>query len=562
MAKMNPSVRPDNPPGERQVYEVLESLPGTQSWRVYHSLNIASHATQERGEADFVIVIPGTGILCLEVKSHTSVSRGSDGLWKLGRQTGQKPFSQAANNARSIRDFLQDQGVLPPATPVAEAVWFTHCEVPQHVRCSIEFHAETLMDRSDFRDRLKNRLAAIVQKSHDRLAARYSSFDRPCELSGKSLNDVCRTLRPRFDASMCLVKAGEEERLALQDEQYEALDVMEDNRAVVFTGPAGTGKTVLAAEKLARSVASGKSAALICFNRALADNLKSRLPGLKDAYIGTFHELLISIADINIPKSADKHFWAVTLPQAAEAVIKRGDFQPFDYLLVDEAQDLASPEHLSTLDDLVAGGLTAGNLALFGDFEHQAIYSQSHGQTLTSVTDLIPGLCVYRLKRNYRNLPRVGGVFESLCQTDKVYTTYRRRDDHTDPIVYSYTETPQQQAALSKALKKLQEEGFSPENIVVLSPRGAGKGTQLIPRQRRKSLPTLQYSSIHKFKGLEAPAVIITDVDQTIGRNFVQVLGVGVTRALERLVLIAHEDTRREFLDDLPHLNTTPTAPG
>ena len=59
------------------------------------------------------------------------------------------------------------------------------------------------------------------------------------------------------------------------------------------------------------------------------------------------------------------------------------------------------------------------------------------------------------------------------------------------------------------------------------------------------------YDSIYRFKGREAPAIVITDVDPLAesGRwsdvlDVRSLLYLGVTRALSRVVVVAHEDWR------------------
>jgi len=37
-------------------------------WTVLHTLGIARRATGPYGEIDFVVIIPGEGVICLEVK--------------------------------------------------------------------------------------------------------------------------------------------------------------------------------------------------------------------------------------------------------------------------------------------------------------------------------------------------------------------------------------------------------------------------------------------------------------------------------------------------------------
>ncbi|MEI2638744.1 MAG: ATP-binding domain-containing protein [Microthrixaceae bacterium] len=53
----------------------------------------------------------------------------------------------------------------------------------------------------------------------------------------------------------------------------------------------------------------------------------------------------------------------------------------------------------------------------------------------------------------------------------------------------------------------------------------------------------LQYCTIHSFKGMEAPAVVITDLDHKLVPNFESVLYVGMTRATDRLVAVIESET-------------------
>src|SRR4029077_7131665 len=81
---------------------------------------------------------------------------------------------------------------------------------------------------------------------------------------------IARILRPSFEFSE---KAPDRrarqqaEILRYTEEQFAALDAMEDNERVMFTGPAGTGKTVLALEAARRASNSGMKVLWLCFNR-------------------------------------------------------------------------------------------------------------------------------------------------------------------------------------------------------------------------------------------------------------------------------------------------------
>src|SRR4051794_39464032 len=97
-------------PGEREVFMRLKSSgPETGDWIVLHSLDLANHVRQISGEADFVVLIPGKGILCVEVKACKSVRRNDEG-WIYGLEAKvdrRGPFRQASEAMHSLRKRLQ-----------------------------------------------------------------------------------------------------------------------------------------------------------------------------------------------------------------------------------------------------------------------------------------------------------------------------------------------------------------------------------------------------------------------------------------------------------------------
>ena len=80
--------------------------------------------------------------------------------------------------------------------------------------------------------------------------------------------------------------------------------------------------------------------------------------------------------------------------------------------------------------------------------------------------------------------------------------------------------------ALVRALAELRADGYKGRDVVVLSPRASGSSARRVTEQpwcdRLRPLGdpggghTL-YGTIHAFKGLEAPAVVITDLDEVSG---------------------------------------------
>src|SRR5438132_12895651 len=85
-------------PGEKEIFARLKDEPGTEDWIVLRSLDIAHHLRQTVGEADFVVIVPFLGVLCLEVKACHSLQR-RHGLWFYGRDPQgdpRGPFKQSS----------------------------------------------------------------------------------------------------------------------------------------------------------------------------------------------------------------------------------------------------------------------------------------------------------------------------------------------------------------------------------------------------------------------------------------------------------------------------------
>src|SRR5207249_6136883 len=94
--------------GEVEIFLRLRDDPLTMGWTVLHSLDIAQHLKQVSGEIDFVVIVPGKGVLCVEFKAcHHLERRGRQ--WYYGANTTpdpRGPFNQASQAMHSIRKRL------------------------------------------------------------------------------------------------------------------------------------------------------------------------------------------------------------------------------------------------------------------------------------------------------------------------------------------------------------------------------------------------------------------------------------------------------------------------
>ena len=566
MARMMPGFCPDDaPPGEKAVYSLLQLGSGTNDWLVLHSLGIAEHVRQVEGEADFVVIIPKTGILVIEVKSHQSINRRADGIWKLGNDapTARGPFQQSNDAMYSLRNYLEKKGVDLRSLPVLSAVWFTGVRARTMLPPNPEWHAWQVMDSEDLKaapSAVKRTIAAGTQHLIDKI--KYFEGDEMGP-DAETSNRIVNLLRPKFEVTSV---AGDRRRsrqsvlASFIEEQFIALDAASDNQAILFSGPAGSGKTFLAMESARREIAMGKRGRLMCFNRFLGKRLRHDMADMTGLAVGTFHqEMLRLVGWRKVPDNVSRDFWSKELPERAmEVLLECGDAIMSDFLIIDEIQDIATEPYLDVLDLMVRGGLKNGRVIFFGDFERQAIYENAPGRDLLRLR--APYLASHKLMQNCRNLPRIGYQVNMLSQLQPGYQHFRRGDDGVDPLFRLYNKGQDQSALLAAAIRDLREEGYAFNEIVVLSPlrdkstaatsRDPWLRQILMPADGSSPLPgQLQYSTIHAFKGLDAPAVVVTDLVHEIpGNNFESLLYIGLTRATDRLIAFVEKTTFRRVI--------------
>jgi hypothetical protein len=561
---MMPRYCPESaPPGEKAVFAALQSSDATKEWVVLHSLGLADHVRQVEGEADFVVIVPNTGVVVIEVKSHQAIDRLSDGRWKLGNDapTSRGPFQQASEALHSIRDFLQKKGVDLRSIPMVSAAWFTHVRARTMLPSSPEWHSWQVLDSEDVKSDAASAVLRTLTAGTQHLADKIKYFSYGgVGPDAATVERMATLLRPRFELAVVpgdARRARESQMVAFLEEQYLGLDAMADNRSVLFSGPAGSGKTWLAIEAARREIAAGRTGRLLCFNGLLGKRLATDMTGVKGLTVGTLHREMLRIAAISVPKGVGASFWEQELPDAAlEALLERPELAA-DFLVVDEIQDIAKTPYLDVLELLVEGGLAGGRVLFFGDFERQAIFETGDGRAL--LRERAPHLSAFRLATNCRNLPRIGYQVNLLSKLEPGYQHFRRQDDGVDPTFVAYSGSSDKSALLVQAIQALRSEGFELNEIVVLSPRRedatAEVSTDPWLRQvlhpadgRRAGKGQLLYSTIHAYKGLEAPAVIVTDLDDGAMPGFESLLYVGLTRATDRLVAIIESGTVRRAL--------------
>jgi hypothetical protein len=622
--------------GERAVFQALAATPAagqgmdTSGWSVLHALDIAEHNRRVAGEVDFLIVAPSLGVLVLEVKGVHHIGR-RDGVWVLGdgperRLDRRGPFKQASEAMHSLRERLVRARSDLGGVPFWSAACFPFLDFAEP---SEEWHSWQVVDRRAMQARpLAELLAGVLENGRRRMADRHvRSFDpAAAEPTAAQCDEIVAAVRPDFEfyeSPKARARRIDEEVRRYTEEQFTALDAMERNPRVIFDGPAGTGKTLLAIEAARRAVAAGRRVLFLCFNIPLrlwlADQTAELRPaGMVDRLslsvdgacalpapgttptadqvvacdgsgpgliVRALHEQMLHVCGLEPGgRDLESSFWLQDLPEAAcmalleeqERAVAAGDgaasrLDRFDEIIVDEAQDILSHGYIDFLDLSLHGGLEHGRWRIFGDFEFQRIYRQ-HGSLTLDEFDADGHWPLVELRVNCRNTPAVAGFACACVGVDPRYCRVLRSEDaDTLPEIHGWDDAEDQDRLLVRALETIHEEGFSWGDIAVLSPvadercacarLNASPWTDRLERVAQYTPEVdaekarawvenagahVRCATIHRFKGLEARAVVITDVT-TLDETSRALLYVGATRTVERLVVLAARDVARDL---------------
>jgi len=555
-------------PGELEIFHKLQDDLETHDWTILHSLDVANHSKQVSGEIDFVVIIPSKGVLCVEVKACYSLRR-SDGQWYYGanpRPDPRGPFKQSAEAMHSMRRRLVEgyphlSNVIFWSAVIFPYIPFTMVSEEWHPWQVIDARLYTTNPIGALLANVLDKAFTFVKNQRERLRYR-TDLLRPNHFQCLAITEALRPNFEFYESPKSRIHRQNEELKHYTAEQFTALDAMEINPRVLFCGPAGTGKTMLAIETARRSASPDHKVLFLCYNRLLGTWIEEQTAVLRP-YVTcrTIHRHMLAIAGFPAVDSTNE-FWQDELPSiAVEKLLENGrDEDIFDDLIIDEAQDVLRDSYLDFLDLSLKGGLSVGRWRFFGDFEKQTIYNDSTNLSLEQFLQVRKIQApIYSLRINCRNTPRIAELVHLLGGLQPHYSRILRPDSKVEPDLQFYTTLAQQQELLLSMLEHLYADGFSDKDIVILSTRAgassaAGSTSGVTWRERLSPAELaerdrIRYCSIHAFKGLEAPAIVVTDIDKIDRSTSMALFYIAVTRALHRLVLLMHENVKKDILN-------------
>lgn len=537
--------------GERAAYRALsEQLPEAWTIRYHYPFCWKDGRRLREGEADFIVIAPGKGIMIVEVKG----SKGFDcvaGHWYRikdddSREKADNPFEQATRIKHQLvrrlaeKVFHVDKSKFP----------CTYGHLVMYPRGKVE-------------GRLPNStepVLMIAQRDMWHLASRFDDAflawgSRPeFGISTAGADKIIEFLADETKGVPVLAANAEEDDAAIEELtrlQFRVFKGLLSGNRVHVTGPAGSGKTLLANWSAQRIAAQGKSVLLTCFNRVLAQWIRDSSPPDSTVEVESFFSLcrrIVISAGIRWNPPTDetkKHeFWASEAPSLLEQALDQlpaERLSSYDAILIDEGQDFHPDWWVPLM--LLLKDPDHGQLLVFSDPEQRGVYGK--GESYPS------GLMPFILEENCRNTQRIAKYCGKIIERD--YKTMQQPEG-TLPVVIEAADTASGRSGLVKvAYRSYMEMGFNPSQIAILSPfKPDNPNSGLAGLRAMHGLPLaggdgnverwrngecIWASTIKAFKGLEAHCVILVDAAAGSPEQKTEFY-VGATRAKHHLTII------------------------
>jgi hypothetical protein len=489
------------------------------------------------GETDFVIIDPRRGVLVVEVKGG-SAEIDSGGRWLRRDSTGNlepitNPFRQGVISknvlSRAIDSALGGMGRIVVGHSVILPDMFVRLG-----NLGTDAPPEIVIFGNEI-DQIRNRVTEIYDFWTKKGGGHYLNRRVPMWIVDRIFPQ--QVLMPSLGAT---VRESEEQILELTRQQARYIGFLQHQKRVCVEGPAGTGKTVLAFGKA--MIDNRGPVLLTCFNNQLADRLAAKANTLLGITVHTFHDLcwkMAEMADLDLPnedEDLDSEFFDVRLPELMLEAIDLLPSYRFGGIVIDEAQDLKT--EWWELLELLLEDPNEGYLWAFRDM----------GQDLYSRGSKIPaGMQLFKLDENIRNSR---AIHDTAAQFVSGETGVSIGPDGGE-VRYELAKTDQAtRSVVGRLLHQfINEGGMKREDVVILSAtsvaRSALAGVEkvgaftLVRSDDERDKSGVEMSSIWRFKGLDRPAVIITDLTAETS----DVLRyVGMTRARSVLAMVGKEE--------------------
>lgn len=553
MARMIPAyIERDDPrrTGEYMVYDWLsdEKVPGI----AFYSHTQNNHESKTMSEVDFLYVCQA-GLLCIEVKGGQVHKK--DSIWKSTNKRGETfnikdPFWQSHGCMKAISSTLENiYGVksIESKFCVGCAVIFPECIAECNGDGVIK---EIMFDGRNELSEFDKYLNLCIKHWSDELYIKQGK--RTIPLSEEQIAQMVTLFEADFCAvpSMKLqIDSSYADMIRLTEEQCDVLYSIDDNKRALVYGVAGTGKSILAVEKLRQNICKKRKVAYVCFNKNMALYVSQNVKIASDCFIGTYHTLLGHYID-------GAH--DMNLEELNEAFMKQmPDInKKYDVIIVDEAQDILSVEIVGCINEFVVDGMKNGEWILFAD-PNQDIFLK--GKTFGEAEKYIResfSPCVLKLLKNCRNTAQIARRNSMLTSTP---TTKYLNISGPEVKDIEYFSEDDFITKIDKEIRSILAGGTYLSDLIILSTKKLENSIlrnvttladiDLVEVRNFKGIKKNQinYMTVQSFKGLESKIVFYIDIVGFESLDNRRINYVAMSRAQIYLCYFVNKELKQEY---------------
>lgn len=520
---------------EGLIFNALAKLP--EEYYVFHSFRITDtrDGVFRESETDFVIFNRLKGVICLEAKAGQV--RYENGIWLYGNGIPMHnggPFNQASANKYKLMRYISDSNMksILEKCKFFHAVWFPSVSndrlksmvMPSEGDKTLVLTKEALTDPEEFLDKIYE----LTLPSHVETNLSESECTRL----------VQEIFCPQFNVFPSASFDTDMKKIVfhrLLSEQAGILSFLDEQLTAAVNGAAGTGKTMIAIEKARRHASAGESVLFLCFNAKLKNYLVEnyRQEGVNYYTVAGFACKICNTAKPDYGK----------LKSRLEDYYISGNF-PFKHVIIDEGQDFGNDDIeeadiIQLIHDIIVDTDQGGTFYVFYD-RLQMVQAREMPKFIGNLD------CRLTLHRNCRNTENIA-ITSLRSITERKPKLFENSVKGT-PARLHFCESPQiEKERIDKIINELVSDGY--KDIVLLTCKTEATSVLSSDIKNGKYRNKYLFTTCRKFKGLEADAVILSDVDKyTFERENALIFYVGASRArikLEITAILDDEDCRQ-----------------
>ena len=508
-ARMIPSLGPAEHNAwsrEDEIYYALSKLP--DDFTVIHSykmLEVVDGNAVEQKEADFVVFNRKLGILVIEAKAGKIRCEHGEWFYASGNSMRRHggPYRQADSIKWKLYNRFEDVGLLDlrDRCKLSHAVWLP--SFGAHELGFIDYFPEASREITLCKTDLKDPTAQITRI----MKMRVGGWDT--KLTDDEAGEILqKVLLPEFDivpTNSIDYEYNDFVFARLLDSQARVLNFLQDQKTAVINGAAGTGKTLIAIERAKQAARTGK-VLFLCFNSLLKDDVARRCKDVPEIDVYTIPGYACKVRS-----SIEPNYAALT-----EELMEHPESFPYDHIVIDEGQDfglkaIEDAMVLETLRDIVESR-DGSTMYLFYD-------KRQFVQGSTMPRFLMDADCKLTLYVNCRNTELIAKSSLSALNEASDSKLKTLSNLGGPPLLFADPDAKSQESFVDAQIAALKGAGVSDIVVITCKTIHGSKlsdcftGNNDSKRWKGQKIPV---HTVRKFKGMEAGAVILVDVDQTL----------------------------------------------